>query len=203
MNLQEMLLKKEELPIIQETCFYIPIHPRLLELTTHLSEDIASKVFPGVAEGWYNDLSKYVETAELNIETKEWITNVFLDKKPKIIKEYGRQVLNSTWEDNVRMEPNGFVSSFSINRNVGGTLYFNQWDNSEEFISFDRPHLIKFSKEKMKEFGIKEEDLGDNIKGVVMNVYRQHNIDSYPGALFLRNWAIAYMNKAFEQVFKN
>ena len=34
-----------------------------------------------------------------------------------------------------------------------------------------------------------------------MHVYAQHNIDHYPGALFLRNWAILYMNEVFKQVF--
>ena len=32
-------------------------------------------------------------------------------------------------------------------------------------------------------------------------VYAQHNVDSYPGALFLRNWAILYMNEVFKELF--
>ncbi len=31
-------------------------------------------------------------------------------------------------------------------------------------------------------------------------VYHQHNVDYYPSALFLRNWAIAYLNEAMKQM---
>ncbi len=130
MKIEELLLKKEELPILHETCFFIPIHPKMLDPSVKIDERIANSVFPEVAREWHEDLSKYAETLE-DEQTKSWIKEVFLKKKPRIKREYSRQVLDGIyWEDQTILDPNGFVHSFSINRNAGGTLYFNSSDHN-------------------------------------------------------------------------
>jgi hypothetical protein len=188
MKLEELFLKKEELPILYETCFQVPIHPRLLRNNIKINETIAQRIFLDVAKEWYNDLKKYVETE--NPENKEWINEVFLKEEPKITKMPNRQFFNY-WEDYIQTNENGLVTCFSISRNAGGSLYFDKDEMNCE--SFGKLY-IKFSEEKIKEFRFEE-------KFNKSFCYAGTNIDSYPGALFLRNWAIKYMNEVFKQVF--
>lgn len=187
MQLEDLFLTKEELPILHKNCFQIPIHPKLLDETLNIDEDIAKRIFPQVAEEWYEDLKKY---SPEDRGEKEWINEIFLKEKPKmIINEFNRQVLRNVWEDQIMIADNGFVTCFSINRNAGGSLYFNKEDsNCQSF----RNIYIKFSEEKKKEFQFDKKKI---------YAYAQHKIDYYPGALFLRNWAIKYMNEAFKQIF--
>ena len=37
-------------------------------------------------------------------------------------------------------------------------------------------------------------------EGVRVYTYNQHNIDNYPGALFLRNWVILYLSEAMKGI---
>ena len=187
MELERLFLKKEELPISNETGFEIPIHPKLLDSNLKIDISIAQKIFPKVAEDWYNDLSKYIPE---DLEKRNWIKRVFLKEKPIIKKHYNHQILNEFWEDDVNFMENGLVQCFSISRNAGGSLYFNpEQYNCQSFGEL----YIKFSEEKKKEFEFEEDKI---------YVYDSHNIDHYPGALFLRNWAIKYMDEVFKQVFK-
>lgn len=187
MELEQLFLKKEELPILYKTCFQIPIYPQLLNDNIKIDETIAQRIFPEVAEEWYEDLKKYNPKEK---EEKEWINNVFLKEKPVIEKNYNHQILNY-WQDDVSFADNGFVTCFSINRNAGGSIYFYEEDINCQ--SIGRAY-IHFSDEKYKEFKPKEQSN--------LFVYSSHNIDHYPGALFLRNWAIKYMNEVFKEVFK-
>lgn len=189
MQLEELFLKKQELPILNETCFQIPIHPRLLDPNLKIDETIAQRIFPEVAQDWYDDLRRYIPE---DLEKRNWIKRVFLKEKPVIEKNFGHQMLNF-WEDDVNFMDNGLVQCFSISRNAGGSIYFNEDD--ENCLSFGQLY-IKFPNEKLKEF--EYEKLGEYSK---ILTYSQHNIDHYPGALFLRNWAIRYMNEVFKQVF--
>jgi hypothetical protein len=188
MKLEELFLKKEELPILHKTCFQIPIHPKLLSEDLRNYESLAKDIFPYIADDWYSDLKKYVANDK---DGKKWIDEVYLDKKPEIKSELHRQFVNDVWEDLIQTADNGLVTCFSINRNAGGSLYFNE----EEFNcqSFGKVY-IKFSEEKWKEFQFEDEFNK-------LHVYAPHNIDSYPGALFLRNWAIKYMNEVFKEIF--
>jgi len=131
----------------------------------------------------------------------------FSEKKPKIKKEHDYQVVDSVnWKDDVFTNENGFADSLMISRNSGGTLYFNRNDfNCEAFAPFDASAgYIRFSKDKCLEFGIENKDmrLGSGVEGVNVSVYSMHNVDYYPGALFLRNWVILYLNEAMKQVVK-
>ena len=40
MKIEDLLLKKEELPIVGDTCFMIPIHPRLLDPSIKIDERV-------------------------------------------------------------------------------------------------------------------------------------------------------------------
>jgi hypothetical protein len=186
MELEKLLLTKQELPILNETCFQIPIHPKLLDPNLEIDESLARKIFPEVAEEWYEDLKEYNPEDR---ERKEWINRVFLKEKPVVKKHYNHQILNGFWEDDVNFLENGLVQCFSISRNAGGSIYFNE--NEFNCQSFGNIY-IKFSEDKKKEFEFE--------KGKIY-AYGSHNIDHYPGALFLRNWAIKYMNEVFKQRF--
>jgi hypothetical protein len=61
MELEELFLKKEELPILYKTCFQIPIHPKLLDPSLNINTPIANRIFPEVAEEWYEDLKKIIQ----------------------------------------------------------------------------------------------------------------------------------------------
>lgn len=186
MKLTDLLLKKEELPILYGNCFQVPIHPRLLSPEVSIDKNIARDIFPGLKPDWHDDLKKYVETAELDNQTKEWFKDVFLKEFPDF------------WIPDVLTSENGFASSLCISRNGGGTLYFNSEDpNCQIAIPPNGGMYIEFSEEKAREFSSSQEDK-DYIR---MNIYGSHNVDYYPGALFLRNWAIAYENEVLKKVF--
>lgn len=186
MKLEQLFLKKQELPILYETCFQIPIHPKILDPNVEIDCSIARKVFQQAAKEWYEDLKEYNPEDK---ERKEWINRVFLKEKLKITHEYNHQILNEFWKDDVNFMDNGLVQCFSISRNAGGSIYFNE--NEFNCQSFGETY-IKFSPEKKKEFEFEKDKI---------YAYASHNIDHYPGALFLRNWAIKYMNEVFRQIF--
>ncbi|MEK6823940.1 MAG: hypothetical protein AABY06_02790 [Nanoarchaeota archaeon] len=191
MKLEQLFLKKEELPILYKNCFQIPIHPKLLDENIKIDETIAKRIFPRAAKEWYEDLKNYSPETD---QEKEWIKNVFLKNKPKITKHFDLQILNGFWQDEINFNENGFTRCFSISRNTGGSLYFNNGDlNCETFIP---NRYIQFSEEKIKEFEFKKIE-----KYPRVYKYAPHNVDDYPGALFLRNWAILYMNEVFKQIF--
>jgi hypothetical protein len=184
MKLEDLFLTKKELPILYENCFQIPIHPKLLNPNIRIDETIAQRIFPQIAEDWYEELKRYSPEDK---QKKEWIDNVFLKEKPNIEKMYNHQIFNF-WQDDVNFMDNGFVQCFSISRNAGGSLYFNEDEfNCQSFGSL----YIKFSEDKKREFQFDEKKI---------YVYSPHNIDHYPGALFLRNWAIGYMNEVFKEI---
>lgn len=198
MQLEDLMIKKEEIPILYECCSQVPIHPKLLSQNININENVAREVFSEAAEEWYIDLKEHWMKLE-NKSTKEWIKRVFLKKKPRVIKEYFNQKLNTIgWRDRVFCRDNGFAYSLSINRNFGGTLYFNKEDsNCREFYLGLNIGYIRFPKNKASEFDTKE-----NAKFTTFYIYGSHNIDNYPGALFLRNWAILYLNKAMKQILE-
>jgi len=210
MKIEDILLKKEELPILNETYFQIPIHPKLLEISTTINTNIAKNMFEMAADEWYDDLKEYAAIVEekpgnVGESTKKWLERVYLKEKPKITEKYGMQTIESLgWESGVLVQTNGFARSLSISRDFGGTLYYNpsfSQMSGTAFVPLEDSETIKFSEEKIKEFSYRI--YHDNqLKGGEMHVYNDHNIDNYPGALFLRNWAILYLNEAMKQVLK-
>jgi hypothetical protein len=179
MKLEKLFLRKEELPILNGSAFQIPIHPKLLDPTLKINEDIAENLFSKVKKGWHDDLKRYINTLEES-EEKDRFTKFFLNSPPPY------------WALEVNTAENGLAIFLRINRNFGGTLSFG--DDSINCRTTVPGEYIKFSKEKAKEFQIQKEKRWAHI-------YSAHNIDDYPAALFLRNWAILYMNEVFKKIF--
>jgi hypothetical protein len=84
---------------------------------------------------------------------------------------------------------NGLVQSFSLDES--GTLYF---ANEKLNCKSHALTYINFTEEKYKEFSTDE-------KGANIFVYSHKDINESYKALFLRDWAIKYMNEVFRQVF--
>lgn len=173
MQLEELFLKKEELPILNETCFQIPIHPKLLDSSLNIDTSIAQRIFPEVRECWYKEL-----------KDSPIYNKVSFSK--------------NSFEDShiIQCAENGFATGLQISRDHGGGIYFDEEDFNCNIVI--PTQYVRFSKEKVREFKFKE--VG---KYAVSWKYSSTNIDEFSGALFLRNWAIKYMNEVFKQVFPN
>jgi len=53
MKLEELFLTREELPILHESCFEIPIHPALLDPDTQIDPSITPRAFIKATGDWY------------------------------------------------------------------------------------------------------------------------------------------------------
>jgi len=200
MNLADLLLKKEEIRIttdddlVTRPGFYVPIHPKLLDPQINLDPERARKVFPVAAKEWHEDLTEYIKKIK-DKKTKEWIKEVFLGEKLVIKKEYDSHVVYPLhWRDDILHANNGFTRSLCISRNAGGTLYFLKEDG-EQYIG---PGWVDFTPEKFLEYSAEHKKI-EGLDGVRAYVYSEHNIDYIMGAIFLRNWAILYLNEALKQ----
>lgn len=74
MKLNDLLLKKEELLILHENCFQIPIHPKLLSSNTNINTDIAKRCFEEILSNWTKDLELieyYKKKKNLNFEIEK------------------------------------------------------------------------------------------------------------------------------------
>ncbi|MCX6750227.1 MAG: hypothetical protein NTZ83_02115 [Candidatus Pacearchaeota archaeon] len=191
-KLEGLSLKKEELPILDKNFFQIPIHPRLLDPKIQINKLLARQIFPKVVQDWYEDLRDYIPE---NKEEGEWISRVFLKNKPAIIKYFNHQTINEIWSEEVNFAENGFVNCFSINGNDGrASLYFSK--NLDSCKNLIPNQYVQFPYKKVKEF---EYEKIDTLS--LVHTFSLHKVDSFPEALFLRNWAITWTNEALEQVF--
>ena len=86
MEISQLFLIKEELPILHDSCFQIPIHPKLLDSSLRLNPSIAKDIFSKVAEEWRDDLTEYA-IQEKDLEKREWYEQVFLKKHDNIVKK--------------------------------------------------------------------------------------------------------------------
>ncbi|MGV8131094.1 MAG: hypothetical protein ACP5N7_03260 [Candidatus Pacearchaeota archaeon] len=193
-------LTKEEIPIwgADRTGFYVPIHPILLDKNTQLNPRLANEVFPQVAQEWHEDLKSFLNgDHNLDRETEDFYRRFLKNKPPRIVRKFGEQTLDSVmgWRDDVTTDERGFATGLSISRNGGGTLFYNPSMGGNEYsIQLDgKPNKIfNISAGKARQLAI------DNMGRI--KVYDQHNIDYFPGALFLRNWALAYVNAAMKSI---
>ena len=188
MNIEQLLLTKEEVPIKYNTRFTIPIHPLLLDPKTTLDPHLGKKLFPQIVEEWYHDMQTQIEI-EPDQQKIKWYQETFIPRQPKVISMHHIQYVTplGIWEDQTGAKENGFIHYFSISRNAGGTLYYNNIESQ------GYPIGAKISKDKLEAYSIPNEP---------SKVYRylHHNIDHFPGALFLRNWALAYVNAALQSL---
>jgi len=195
MNIDDLFLKKDELPFRHERLFTVPIYPKLLSDNITLDPDIAKKLFPQAAEDWYEDMQTYINSPEA-AEQKTWMEDVFLKGKPEVQTSDGRQtIINGMWGDLTQSLKNGFVDTLSINRNIGGSLML-----PEEYGEYICSPDVNFSREKFDAYSI-DDELAKGLPGTFAAIYKLDNVDEFPGALFLRNWAILYHNEALKQAW--
>jgi hypothetical protein len=194
-------LTKEEIRITKFGGFYVPIHPRLFDPNLRFDPELGSKTFREIPSSWHDELRVYLDGLNKEDENLEFFRREFLKKrKPKVIEEYGEQRLDTipSWSDRVHTDERGFATSLMINRNGGGSLYYTSGDRCCEkgvtlagedniFFNLSASKIEQLVHERHGEFG-------------EIRVYAQHNIDYYPGALFLRNWALAYVNAAMASI---
>lgn len=219
MELEELLIKKEEIPIYEigsgmgpKPYFQLPIHPIFASDKINLDKGLPRKLFPEVLDGWYAELKTYADGLDRGNE-KDWLYEVFLKEKPYISRKYGRQYIGigprEVWEDNVGFLENGFCFSFSLERDTAGSIgvHFGDWDGTRAYIG---PEHVKFSPEKFAEYScdrdpekkITKREIKEARNGVSAYVFQHHNVELYASALFLRNWAIMYENEALKQIMK-
>lgn len=213
MKLDDLLLKKEEIPIIDEIRFVVPVHPQLLVKQIN-TVGAANNTFSKAVNDWYKDLKGYVKELD-DQEIKEKINETFLQKEPTIIIKYGRRTVDPlNWQYDATIRENGLVGRFSVDV---GELFLEEDYRAVRVNS----KYLKFSPEKFSEYEIKDldypgfdEDVIDveqlidvdqidilSQDGAYLHVYYPEYIKSYPEALFLRNWSIMYLNEAIKDVY--
>ncbi len=214
MGIENLKIDRKELPIKSNyennvAAFQVPVYPRFLDEDIELNTDIIDESFCDAVDFWWEDLNQYYsgivdkelvgewgdlksyKSIEAGKKEKRWIDRVFLkDGKPEIEEDFPYKKVGR-WKNESKTLDNGFASYLSIDRNHGGTLFL----ESSQDVSFLGPPFIKFSDSKLKEYSAKTMD--DSFYGYI---YSQHNVDQVPGALFLRAWAVMYLNKALEEL---
>ena len=203
MNLNDLLLKKEELPIVTSDyhktfSFRLPVHPALLRSDISRDPDLPNTVFRQAAQEWYSDLTAILSLVP-DEEVRRWYQDVFLKNKPQFETRYGQLRLKKPlWECLSFPPETGFCTVLSISRNSGGSLI----PPEEQFLPV---RLVCFTPDKFSAYASQQTeqpitDSKGNIRGVRGYAYGHHNIDYYPGALFLRNWGILYLNAALKSL---
>jgi len=187
------LLSRDD-ALINGTVFYVPIHPVLFEGGVELDPKLAMGAFPDVAREWHTDLM--MRRNRLPGGKERELYDSFLEFGSEVSKEGGEYVLGGMWRSEVIIGGGGFARGLSINRDVGGSLDYNPVDVDCEIGMIPRKgRFFGLSEAKVKEFGRLWAE-----GGYLLDVYGQHNVDNLPGALFLRNWAVKYLNAAVESV---
>ena len=200
MHLNDLLLRKEELPIdtsnYHKDCrFLIPVHPALLRADISLDPKLPSIVFRQAAQEWYQDLQT-IQAYIPDESVKQWHQRVFLAHEPQFKELHGQLVMEKPphWDCYVSPSETGFCTGLSISRDAGGSLV----PPERKYLALP---LVNFSPEKLVAYE-NHQFAGLGGEGVFGYAYGRHNIDYYPGALFLRNWAILYLNAALKSIEK-
>ena len=201
MGIDSCILSKEEVKIIESGNFYIPIHPKLIDPNVSINPDLARNVFEKSAYEWYEDLIRHYDLVSDKTE-KNFIKREFLDLFSGVSNKDGELcLLNGVWKNIFGLSDNGFADTLSISRNSRGSLYFNKIDSCEYFIPLNgmENRYFKIGKEKALEFCY---DKFIDSPGKIYT-YNKHNVENFPSALFLRNWALNYVNAALEDISKD
>lgn len=205
LQLEQLLLTKEELPLrlakephdltgFRHPFLVVPIHPKLFLPGLSINPSLAHDVFEQAAKEWYEDLKLYLDSPESEPERK-WTYEVFVKPGLRFRKERGEQVVAISWSDFVRLSETGFAYVLSISRDGGGTLGI-AYDEPEP--GFIGKRDVLFTPEKFAAYAAPGEESTE--RHTLGYQYGHHNIDHYPGALFLRNWAILYLNAALKDL---
>jgi hypothetical protein len=194
MKLEELLLKKEEIPILpgegryyRGGRFVLPIYPKLLSKDVAIDPELANKVFKRAAEDWLADMKKEGQIKK--------------SVKISIRKKHGLQIVHPfNFEAEVTTIYNGFVKGIAIN-SYQNLLFI---EPNSPLAVIPEEGTVKFSTEKFEAYccGCKSRHYANNrADWYDMYLFRLHNPGHYPELLFLRNWGILYVNEALKQVF--
>ena len=171
----------------------VPIYPALLREDIQLDSQIAHRVFAQVAQEYLLDLEKYTETMQ-DEKKKEYYQQMLRRDATVVPDKNGEQTFRG-WQDLVRTSDTGFATVLAQSGSCGGSLYYNK-NESECGKKFICSPLVMFSEEKFRAYSIRRND----ISGAIVHAYGYHNIDTFLQALFLRNWAILYLNSALREL---
>jgi len=218
MELEQILIRKEEIPIYEvltgtgpKPYFQLPIHPIFASDEIRLDEGLAQRLFPKILGDWHIELKAHADGLPEG-DTKNWFYSVFLDGKPYIEKKYGSQYIGprKIWRDDVGFLKNGFAFYFSLERDMAGSIgvHFGDFDGIRKYIG---PRQVKFTPEKFAEYDadrdlkkkITKKQIREAKDGVSAYVFGHHNVELYASALFLRDWAIMYENEALKSLRKS
>jgi len=183
MNIEDILIKKEEVPMGDSGRSVIPVHPKLLSEEVQLDPRLAHNLFPAAVKDWYEELTGYV--AGLNEgQSRNWIQEVFLSDGFEVVTgDRYQHAAGGVLEDGVKgHKKNGFAGPLSIGGSCACIGIDGTDNGSNHIIGVD------FDEEKWEFF-----------KGSY--TYSGHNLDSYPMGLFARNWALIYINECLKISF--
>ncbi len=145
MNLCNLILKKEEFPILHETCFQIPIHPKLLDENIFINDKIAKNIFPQVAEDWSKELQRkfpqgwdsVYQTEENGLVTGFQISRnygggIYFNKDDFNCRAFGKTYINFSEEkwNEFKFDKDKkqiYVYASENIDNFGGALFLRNW----------------------------------------------------------------------------
>jgi len=205
MKLEELLLKREEIPIggynreFSSPACIVPIHHSLRD---HIPDNIkydrelAYSVMNETIDWYVEDLKEYYEQL-VDLATKQWVEKAFLDRLPEKRDDWGESSpLGGGWIVYMVLSQNFLYS-------LGLTVHCHLYADTGSFVSDDiNSTYARFTKEKFIEFSkdgdVREDvrDFGRDRKYYFCRAYawHQHNVDIIPEAIMLRDWAILYEN---------
>ncbi len=198
MPLQDYFIAEEELTVwrrnagSQSFFLYVPIASILLRRDIHLDENLAPKVFSAALREWQRRLRTIELSDDEKEQCKDYLKGRIRSRRagPNRIEAHSIAGYEVNWS---WVEETGFTNAFSIGRNYGGSLYFND-SIHPRYVS---KHAVKFSPEKMALYKIK----GDE-EHPQLFCYELHNVDSFISALLLLSWGRQYVNAALENLIK-
>lgn len=189
MFIDDLLLKKEEIPVWHRVEFKIPIHPSLIK--KRLDPNIPNAVLEQSVMEWYEDLKTYLngQNEEINLDSTR---KLYLSEKPKPVFRNGEFIVYP-WHIPIHFwtNENGFADSLSVGRNFG-SLNFEAENSESEYPLISNSKYMQFSESKLQAYAIPDKNPLRCFR------YLPHNIETAPAALLLRNWTINYLNAALK-----
>lgn len=144
-----LLLRREEITILVGNGFHLPIHPKLLDPSINLDEDLAFRVLEQSAEDWFADIQNII--GEQDTETRDWWKEKYFGEPRRILRIPGKISLESDIfpEISFMANENGFVRVLGLLRNQG-CLYFNH--EEPKYIGFGR--MSRIPNEKLRFYAL-------------------------------------------------
>jgi len=201
MELADLLLRREEVRIgipfgpkvkeFENCWFVVPIHHSLRDgLPDDLKHDggLALGALNGAIDWYQEDFKRYYDG--LAGEKKKWVERVFMNDLPekRDVWKCGMEMCRG-WMIDVAMSQR-FLYSFGLNTEC------NIYAETEPVMLSSVE--LNFSREKFAEYSIDGDVYcGDGLVPFYscdMYAWHQHNVDTVPEAIMLRDWAILYEN---------